>query len=180
MPHTVGLFLLVYADRVIVADRLGIAQAGMYIAAMQLVGGAGLVFDAINKAYVPWLYERLAQDDHAVKRRIVRYTYLWYVAIALGVALAFLIGPPLFVLVTGERYRAAAPIIGWVALGQGLSGMYLMVTNYVFYSRRTGILAITTMVSAASGLGALFLLIGRFGLLGAHGHFASAWQSGSC
>ena len=82
-------------------------------------------------------------------------------------ALAFFIGPPLFVFVAGESYRSASAIVGWIALGQGLSGMYLMVTNYVFYSRRTGILAVTTMLSAVIGLGALFILIDRFGLLGA-------------
>jgi O-antigen/teichoic acid export membrane protein len=167
VPHTIGLFLLVYADRVVIANQLGLKAAGMYIAAMQLVGGAGLIFDAINKAYVPWLYERLARDHHHEKRQIVRFTYLWYAAIGVGVALAFLIGPPLFVRIAGDNYREAAPIIGWIALGQGLSGMYLMVTNYVFYSRRTGILAITTMASAAAGLGALFLLIPLYGLRGA-------------
>ena len=67
----------------------------------------------------------------------------------------------------GERYVEAAPIIGWIALGQGLSGMYLMVTNYVFYSRRTGILAITTMASAVVGISALLLLVPRYGLMGA-------------
>ena len=167
VPHTIGLFLLVYADRAVVADRLGLAEVGMYIAATQLVGGAGLVFDAINKAYVPWLYERLARDEYEEKRRIVRSTYLWFAVIGAGVALAFVVGPPLFVWIAGESYRPAASIIGWIALGQGLSGMYLIVTNYVFYSRRTGILAITTMASAGAGLAALFLLIDRFGLLGA-------------
>jgi O-antigen/teichoic acid export membrane protein len=167
VPHTLGLFLLVYADRVVVADRLGLDAAGMYIAAMQLVAGAGLIFDAINKAYVPWLYERLANDNSDEKCRIVRFTYLWYVLIGVGVLAAFVVGPILFVWIAGPSYASAAQIVGWLALGQGLSGMYLMVTNYVFYSRRTGILALTTMLSAAIGLGALFMLIDRFGLLGA-------------
>ena len=167
VPHTLGLFLLVYADRMIVADRLGLEAAGMYIAAMQLVAGAGLVFDAINKAFVPWLYERLARDRQDEKRQIVRFTYGWYAVIGLGIAVGFLVGPPLFVLIAGAHYSPAAQAIGWLALGQGLSGMYLMVTNYVFYSRRTGILAVTTMLSAAVGLGALFALIEPYGLLGA-------------
>lgn len=167
IPHVVGLFLLAYADRVVVATKLGLAEAGMYIAATQLVGGAGVVFDALNKAYVPWLYERLARGDEREKRQIVRYTYLWCAAIAAGVALAFVIGPPLYVFIAGAKYTQAAPIVGWIALSQGLSGMYLMVTNYVFFSKRTGLLAVTTLVSAAVGLASLFLLVPRCGLLGA-------------
>jgi O-antigen/teichoic acid export membrane protein len=167
VPHVVGLFLLAYADRLVIGNYLGLEKAGMYIAAMQLVGGASLVFDAINKAYIPWLYERLARDDAGEKGQIVRYTYAWFALVGLGVALAFVIGPPLYVFIAGERYVEAAPIIGWIALGQGLSGMYLMVTNYVFYSRRTGILAITTMASAVVGISALLLLVPRYGLMGA-------------
>lgn len=167
VPHVVGLFLLTYADRIVIGTELGLSEAGMYIAAMQLVGGAALIFDALNKAYVPWLFERLARDNAQEKRQIVRYTYVWFGFIAVGVAAAFFVGPPLYVFIAGEDYAEAAPIIGWIALGQGLSGMYLMVTNYVFYSRRTGILAITTTVSAAVGLGALIILVRPLGLMGA-------------
>ena len=148
VPHTLGLFLLVYADRVVVADRLGIEGAGMYIAAMQLVAGAGLVFDAINKAYVPWLYERLAKDDHHEKRRIVRFTYAWYVIIGLGVAVAFFVGPLLFVLIAGPTYASAAQIIGWLALGQGLSGMYLMVGAAYAYCIGMGVRFVLTWIAA--------------------------------
>ena len=167
VPHTFGLFVLAYADRVIVADMLGLERAGMYIAVVQLAAGAHLVFDAINKAYIPWLYERLAKDVANEKIRIVRMTYAWYVVIALGVALAFVIAPPIFVFIAGEAYAEAAPIVGWIALGQGLSGMYLMVTNYVFYARRTGLLAVTTSISAAVAIGALIVLVERYGMLGA-------------
>lgn len=167
VPHTFGLFLLIYADRIIVADRLGLPLAGQYIAAMQLVTGVGIVFDAINKAYVPWLYERLKAGNPMEQRRIVRFTYAWFVAIAAGVAFAFLVGSYIFLLIAGPDYRDAAAIVGWIAMGQGLSGMYLMVTNYIFYSRRTGVLAITTMISAIVGLGALLLMIEPLGLLGA-------------
>lgn len=167
VPHVIGLFLLAYADRVVIGTQLGLEEAGMYIAAVQLVGGAGLMFDAINKAYVPWLFERLARNDDIEKRKIVLFTYIWFGIIAVGIAVAFLIGPELYVLIAGRDYAEAAHIIGWLAAGHGLSGMYLMVTNYVFYSRRTGILAVTTILSAAVGLGALLLLVKPFGLLGA-------------
>jgi O-antigen/teichoic acid export membrane protein len=80
-----------------------------------------LVFNAINKAYAPWLFERLKSNQTTQKRKIIRYTYVWFAFIVFGVVPAFLIGPGL----VGLKYAQAGEIFGWLALGQGFGGMYL-------------------------------------------------------
>ncbi len=97
----------------------------------------------------------------------MRFTYAWYAAIAGGVALAFLYGPALVSLMVGDQYSGAGQLIGWLCLGQGLAGMYLMVTNYVFYSKRTGMLSAVTIFSGVLNVGLLLLLVESRGLLGA-------------
>ena len=52
-------------------------------------------------------------------------------------------------------------------LGQVFNGMYLMVTNYIFFSKRTGLLSIATMFSGVVNLVLLLILIRQFGLEGA-------------
>lgn len=174
VPHVAGLFLLGMADRFVINQTLGAHEAGIYAVAVQLSLVMGILFDAINKAYVPWLFERLQRDDAALKRQIVGYTYACFAA-ALGLAaLAFAIGPFAVSFLAGREYGAAGSIIGWLMLGQAFSGMYLMVTNYVFYSRRTGLLS---LVTAGSGLLNLLLLVALVALLGVQGAalaFASA------
>lgn len=76
--------------------KLGLADTGVYMVAVQLAGALALIFDAISKAYVPWLFERLNRNDPEEKRQIVRYTYVWLVLILFGAALAFIIGPWLY------------------------------------------------------------------------------------
>lgn len=140
IPHTAGGFLLTSVDRFVINAELGLVEAGVYMVAVQLTSAMTLIFDAINKAYVPWLFERLKRDHDAEKRQIVRYTYVWFAIILLGTGLAFVIGPWLVTLIAGEEYARAGDVIGWLALGQAFGGMYLMVTNYIFYSKRTGLL----------------------------------------
>src|SRR5699024_9927880 len=118
-------------------------------------------------AYVPWLFERLKRDHENEKRQIVRYTYSWYALLLCGAGLAFAIGPWLVVFVAGENYARAGDVIGWLALGQVFGGMYLMVTNYIFFSKRTGLLSLVTISSGLLNIALLFLLINRFGLEGA-------------
>ncbi len=145
IPHVGGSFLLLSVDRLVINSELGLAPAGIYMVAAQLATVVALVFDAINKAYVPWLYERLKRNDDREKRQIVRYTYLWYCVLLVGAAIAFIVGPSVVVFIAGDEYSSAGKVIGWMVLGQVFGGMYLLVTNYIFYSKRTGLLSLVTI-----------------------------------
>ena len=63
-------------------------------------------------------------------------------------------------------------MIGWLALGQALHGMYMMVTNYIFYSKRTGLLSLSTMTAGLVNVGLLMVLVSSMGLKGAAIAFA--------
>lgn len=174
MPHIAGGFLLVSVDRFVINREIGLAEAGIYMVAVQLTAAIGIVFDAINKAYVPWLFEKLTADNLQQKQKIVKLTYVWFSLIITGVVLAFFIGPPIVVFVAGEQYAEAGKVVGWLALGQGFQGMYLMVTNYVFYSKRTGLLSFASISSGILNLVLLIVLVRVFGLEGAAIAFATS------
>ena len=167
IPHSAGLFLLSSIDRFVINAQLGLAQVGIYMVAVQLVSVMALVFDAINNAYVPWLFERLKRNQVEEKKEIVRWTYGYCIALLVFVAIAFLFGPSLLILIAGEKYSAASDVIGWLALGQAFNGMYLMVTNYVFFSKRTGFLSLATITSGLINIGLLMIFISFMGLEGA-------------
>ncbi|NQY83475.1 MAG: oligosaccharide flippase family protein [Alcanivorax sp.] len=174
IPHVGGMFLLASVDRFVINSELGLAQTGIYMVAVQFATALALVFDAVNKAYVPWLFERLKRDQEGEKRQIVRFTYGWYALILCGAALAFILGPWMVTFVAGENYGRAGDVFGWLALGQVFGGMYLMVTNYIFFSKRTGLLSLVTIASGLINVALLFVLIGTFGLEGAAYSFCIA------
>lgn len=174
VPHIAAAYLLTAADRIVVNSELGMAQAGVYMLAAHLAQGAMLVFDAINKAYVPWLFERLQSDEARTKSLIVRYTYAWFGLLLAGGWLAFHVGPWLVALMAGARYAAAGSAIGWLLLGQVFGGMYLMVTNYLYYAKRTGLLSAVTVASALLNVLLLLVLTPKLGIEGAAMAFAIA------
>lgn len=167
MPHIAGIFLLGMADRFLISRELGNDQVGIYMVAAQVAMVLALLADAINKAYVPWLYERLKRDDPAEKHLIVRNTWRYFgIALLLAGVMAAL-GPWVVKLLAGPDYAAAGALVGWLALGQAFGGMYLMVTNYVFYSRTTGGLSLVTIGSGAVNILLILALIIPLGLTGA-------------
>ena len=173
-PHVIGLLLLTSADRIVVNRELGTARAGVYMVAVQIAMGLALLFDSFNSAYVPWLFDRLKRDRPNEKRTIVRLTYGYFaLALVLGASF-FLIGPPAVTLIAGQSYAEAGTAIGWLGLGQAFAGMYLMVTNYIFYSKRTVSLSATTIVSALSCVAALPWATRTWGVAGAGAAVAAA------
>ena len=108
------------------------------------------------------------------KRQIVRYTYIWFGVLLSGAALVFLIGPPMVVMIAGDGYSEAGKVIGWLILGQVFGGMYLMITNYIFFSKRTGLLSMVTIASGLINVLLLVLMIPLYGIEGAAWAFCAA------
>lgn len=174
IPHVIGGFLLAFADRFIVNKSLGLDAAGIYMVAVQIGMGMGLFADAFNKAFVPWLYEQLASNNQAVRQRIVKGTWLYF-GVALGAAsVVALLSYWIVSIVAGPDYVGAAKALAWLAVGQAFNGMYLMVTNYLFYTRKTKILSLVTLLSGSLGLTLTWFLVPEYGITGAGMSFSIA------
>lgn len=167
IPHVIGCFLIAAADRFIINEKLGLAAAGAYMVAVQIGMGISLLSDAFNKAFVPWLYEQLKIEQLKVKQRIVRGTWAYF-GLALVIAgLIALLSSWIVILCAGAEYSNAATALGWIAIGKSFNGMYLMVTNYIFFARKTPMLAWITIISGLSGFSLAWILIPIFGITGA-------------
>ncbi len=166
IPHIFGAFLLTTADRFIINDKLGVADTGVYMVAVQVSMAFIIVFDAINKAYVPWLFGKLKRGEEKDKALIVRNTYVYFVFVLILAGLSFLVGPYFIVTVVGSEYEEAGKFIGWLCLGQVFGGMYLMVTNYIFYTRNTGKLSMITIICGLLNILLLIIFVGDFGIKG--------------
>lgn len=167
LPHMIGLYLLASIDRTLVAGMAGIEAAGFYFVALQVASLIGMIGDAINRAWTPWLYAQLRSADEAMRRRVVRITWLSFAAallLALGVSL---LAGWLVPLLAGLGYAEAVPVVGWLALQQAFLCMYLGVTNYVFYARRTGLLSSVTVVCGIFGVALMLYWVPREGVIGA-------------
>lgn len=166
IPHAVGLFLLNYLDRYVISNYMDLKYVGIYAVAFQISMGLTIIFDGTNKAFVPHLFGVLSSNDDDKKRKVVRYTYFWFLFLLVGMVLAFLIGPKFVLYYAGESFSESAQIIGLLCAGQIFGGMYLMVTNYVFYAKRTASLSLVTIFSALVYLMASIFLVENYGLVG--------------
>lgn len=167
MPHVIGVFFLSMFDRLIIADTLGIDKSGIYMLAAQVSTLIAIVHESLNKAFLPWLFERLKKNDSDDLKMIVRITYFWFVAILVTCPVFFILGPSLINLIAGPRYEEAGEIFGWLALGHSFGGMYAMLNAYIYFSKNTYVLSVISISSGLLNVLLLLWLIPIFGLKGA-------------
>ena len=78
-----------------------------------------------------------------------------------------LIAPWLLSFFAGEKFSRASSFVVWIALGYAFSGMYYMVVNYIFYAKKTVLLAKLTFFTAILNIGLNYVLITYNGAIGA-------------
>lgn len=174
IPHVIGTFLISTADRFVVNASVGINETGVYIVAVQIGMGMLIVMDAFNRAFVPWLYRSLGEREDVVLEKIVKGTWLYFALALLAAGVVAILGDKLVGWIAGANYAGAQRPLAWIALGQAFNGMYLMVTNYLFYCRKTAYLSLVTLATGSIGLAATIGLVPLMGIEGAGVAFAAA------
>ncbi len=165
--HILGFFLINVFDRVLINKYMGVDFAGIYMVAVQLSLGLSIIFDGVNKAYSPWLFDKLKLNKHHQLKSIVKGTYL-YISVWLVIGLlSFLVGPVVTKFIAGESYSKAGDIIGILCLGQVFSGLYLMISNFVIYAKKTMVLSSITVTIGLLNVILLVMLVPTLGLQGA-------------
>lgn len=167
IPHVLGGFLLLSVDRLVINKELGLEMTGIYMVAINLGSALNIIFNSINKAYVPWLFGQLKEEDANNRLSIVKKTYVYFVFLIVMTTLSFLIAPPILEVIVGKEYRQAANILPFILTGQVFLGMYYMVTNYIFYIKKTKYLSYVTISSGVINIILLLVLVPLYGIAGA-------------
>jgi len=167
IPHTMGGLLMSLFGRLVIANTLGLADTGLYTAALQIASILSIIEDSFNRAYAPWLYEKLNLNNGQVKLKIVKFTYIYFIIVFIFSLMLGISSPYLVKIFLGKDFSNSAPIILWIAIGAAFNGMYYMVTNYIFYVYKTHILAAITMICGVTNIPLTIILTKNNGAIGA-------------
>lgn len=167
IPHTIGAIAIVMTDKFLITNMIGIGDTGVYTVGAQIGMIIALAEDSFNRAWVPWLYGKLGRNDFEGKIKIVKITYLYNILIILAALLLGLGAPRFLDIFVGKDFRGAGIYVLWIALGYAFSGMYKMVAGYIFYVKKTYILAWITFITAVINVFLSYYLIKLNGALGA-------------
>lgn len=167
MPHAIGGVILTLSDRIILERMTDTESVGIYSLGANL-GVAVLVFcTAFNNSWGPWMHRQLIAITDEKKTKIVKYTYLYFLATFLISIAASVAGAFYILWLLEGSYHGAIPVVWWTAAGSCLYGMTLAINHYQIILGKTGVLPIVTGVSALANIILSIILIHFFGMIGA-------------
>lgn len=172
VAHDLANNALRLGDRLLIITLVGQAAVGTYAVAVQWTTIMLTVLTAFNRAWVPFLFKSLAEGTVATRERVVRLTYLVWLGL-IGFTALFMLATPLgYALLVDERYHGSMRAAFWLSTGLLFNGIYLTVVNYLFYLKKTHVLACVTVFNLVLNMGLAYLLIGVYGEVGAAVAFA--------
>jgi len=167
IPHALGGWIITGIDRIFINSMVNVAATGLYSVGYQIGAIIGLLAYSFNLAWIPFLYGKLKENNYSTKEKIVKFTYLYIgVIIFLVLALSF-IAPYFLKIFVSKDFYFAYKYVFWIALGHAFQGMYFMVVNYIFYVKKTYILAWITFFSAGTNIVLNYFFIQANGAIGA-------------
>ena len=158
------------ADRYVLGLLAGPAAVGQYVAPFAIASRAMAVLGgALADIFKPMLFESANRGNQLGTRRIF---WAWLgarvVAVVIAIAGLMVFGPLISRMLLAPAYRTGAtPILMWVAAGYGVQGMIQTVETRLMSLDRTAWLVMPLAIGGIANLGFAFLLVPRFGAVGA-------------
>ena len=166
IPHALSGWFRTGVDRIFLTTFIGSSATGIYSVGYQFGMIIGILAVAFNQAYSPYLYRKLNNITLNDKLKLVQFTYAYFVGILLFAGAISLFMPWVITHFLNERYLDSKEIIPWIAFGYAFQGMYFMIVNYIFYEKRTYMLAFATFGSGIIHVILSYTFIHMYGVIG--------------
>lgn len=166
VPHLLAGSITALFDRIVLERYVSLTDVGLYLLGYQIGMLVSFAAGAVNAAWSPIFYDTARRRSDAPSV-VARLTTLYAAGIALVAASVIVFGREIIDLVAPDAYGAAAAIVPVVAVAHCFQGLYFMSVTPLFYAKKTQVVPAVTVASAALSLLLLFVLVPRFGILGA-------------
>lgn len=164
IPHGVGQIILSSFDRIMISNMIGSTEAGLYSFAYTIYSIVLITGNSISTVFEPWAFERLAVgEEKQLKKRSGQIVC----GLALVCTLTMFITPELVVILGSEKYRASIPAVMPILLGGFFSMAYVVPAVVEYYYKKTGYIALGTMVAAVLNIIFNAIFIPKFGYVAA-------------
>jgi O-antigen/teichoic acid export membrane protein len=165
IPHAIAQQVISLADRYLLNAYGTLRDVGLYSIGASFGLALKLFLSAFEYAWTPFFLGVMREPDAKAIYSTVS-TYVLAVLVLLVAGLCS-VARDLIRLTTTSEFHQAANVTPWIALGVMFQGVYLVGSIGIVITKRTTRYPLATGLAAAASLLANWLLIPRYGVLGA-------------
>ncbi|MCP4328288.1 MAG: oligosaccharide flippase family protein [Alphaproteobacteria bacterium] len=167
LPHTLAALGMIYSDRFILVDLLGAGEMGAYVVAQHIAGFMLLFGNAIGFAWVPWVFQKLKDGSDVSARNIVHATYICFGALTAAAVSIIFVAELAMPWLVGAEFQSATTFIPWLVCAALFNSLYVIVSVYIFYEKKTYLLSVITPTCLVLKLAITYWLVPFLGATGA-------------
>ncbi len=172
IPHAIGGTIIAMSDRYFISYFIGNEEVGLYTIAYQLSALMLLISLSVNQAWSPMLFKLLKEKN---MKQVYKFTfYLFLLFIITGVSI-YIAKDLLFYMLVDEKFDMAKEYFLWLLIGFIFQSFYFLVTNVLFYEKKTKLLASITLSGAFLNVILNYFFIKIFGVIGVAYATAITW-----
>ncbi|MCM1196275.1 MAG: oligosaccharide flippase family protein [Roseburia sp.] len=160
IPHYLSTFILNQADRIMIGNLVGNAEAGMYGVAYSISNLMFLLVNAINFSLVPYIYKKINNNEYeAIKKN----TGPLFFIVSLLCVITMLFAPEVVFIFGGDKYMDAKWVIPSVSASVYFIFLYSMFSNLEYYYKKTWQISVASIICAGLNIGLNYVFIPKFG-----------------
>lgn len=152
------------SDRIMISHMTGTGEAAMYGVAYNLAMILSFILNAINGAYVPWMYGKIKEGREEENKPI---SIVLIVLIGLMILCVIWFAPEIILIMAGKKYEAAIYVVAPVAMSLLLLFYCQLFINVEFYYEEKKMLVYGSVGAAILNIVLNYLLIPVFGFVAA-------------
>ena len=160
IPHTLAGNILTTADKIMITDICGSADNAIYSLVYTISCMAAILWNSMNQAWSPWLYDNMAIDNKAGIRHKSKLFLGLFLVLIVGV---LLIAPEIVLLMGGNKYYESRYLMPPVILACVFQFIYSMYVNIEIFMKKTFQISVGTVMAGGINIVLNYLLIPKYG-----------------
>lgn len=164
VPHLLAGNLLGSFDKIVINKLCGSEDLAYYGLAFSCALLAKVLWDSLNQAMVPWLYDHIEKNESNKILKVSRVYILGFMYIAFGIMLFV---PEVLMIFGGRSYIDAKYVMPPIIMGSCYQFAYSMYVNLEMYKKKTFLISIGTIAAALLNIPLNYIFVRMFGYVAA-------------
>lgn len=164
IPHYLSQMVLGQSDRIMISRLIGDGEAAIYGVAYTIATAVNLFINAVNSAFVPFLYSNMKAGKYEEIRKKSGFLVTFIAAI---ICAFMLFGPEAITLFAAPEYIEAVYVFPPVVAGVFFTFVYLFYVNVEFYFEKTSYVMFASVIGAVLNIVLNYIFIPKFGFVAA-------------
>jgi O-antigen/teichoic acid export membrane protein len=160
IPHNISGLVLAQFDRIIIGKYIGNSAAGIYSFAYNMGMILSVVWASLNKAWVPWFYEKMDSKSYEEIKEKYKY-YLAFFSIITFILIY--ISPEIGKLMSSRSFWEGLRLVPIIMISYYFCFLYSLPANVEFYTKKTYYISAGTFAAGFVNIILNLLFIPRYG-----------------